>query len=74
MRLPEVPGLFPDPPVRGNRLFQVLGGRVQPAWFEAREVATDIFLRVHGTEVNVGRFPSHGSKQPAFVAVGRKNA
>jgi hypothetical protein len=73
MRLREVPGFFPGPPVRGNRLFQVLGGCVQPAWFEAREVATDVFLRVHGAEVNVGRFPSHGRKQPEFVAVGGEN-
>ena len=30
----------------------------------------DVFSRVHGTQVNVGRFPPHGRKQSEFVTVG----
>ena len=53
---------FPGAPIAGKRLSHVLGGGVQPAGFEAVEVATDIFWRVHRAEVNVGSFPSHSRK------------
>ena len=60
-------------PVAGDCLFHRFGGGEEPAGFEAVEMAADVFFRLDGTEVNVGRFPSHGGKQAEFIAVGRKN-